>query len=137
MLVGLYAGHQMSLVSQYTVYWLRRIQSVRWGYTLRIDAEKVTDLAGWQFDLTFDPDVLEAVEVSEGDFLKKGGGTTFFQKGTIDNAAGKITGLSAALISKGGVIGTGVLLSVVSLRRQKGTAKWHCTTFNWVPVLVK
>ena len=36
-----------------------------------VSAEKVTDLAGWQFDITFDPDVLEAVEVNEGDFLKK------------------------------------------------------------------
>ena len=46
--------------------------SVRVGdtFTLNLNAEKVTDLAGWQFDLAFDPDVLEAVEVSEGDFLK-------------------------------------------------------------------
>ena len=46
--------------------------SVRVGdtFTLRIDAEKVTDLAGWQFDLAFNFDVLEVVEVSEGDFLK-------------------------------------------------------------------
>ena len=106
--------------------------SVRVGdtFTLRIDAEKVTDLAGWQFDLTFDPDVLEAVEVSEGDFLKKGGGTTFFQKGTIDNAAGKIASISAALISKGGVTGTGTLLSVTFSAKVDGNSELGLWNFQ-------
>ena len=81
-------------------------------FTLDLSAENVPNLAGWQFDITFDSDVLEAVEVNEGDFLKKGGATTFFQKGAIDNATGKITGLSAARISESGVSGTGTLLSV-------------------------
>ncbi len=81
-------------------------------FTLDIRAENVTDLAGWQFDIAFDPAALEAVNVSEGDFLKTGGGTTFFQGGTINNAAGKITGLSAARLSAEGVTGTGSLLQV-------------------------
>ena len=46
------------------------------------------------------------------DFLKTEGGSTFFQKGTIDNATGKITKLSSALLSGGGVTGTGTLLSI-------------------------
>lgn len=88
--------------------------NVRVGDTfmLHLNSEKVTDLAGWQFGIVFDPAVLEALEVSEGDFLKRQGGTTFFRQGRIDNAAGKITGLSSALISEKGVSGTGALLSV-------------------------
>ena len=81
-------------------------------FTIHLKAEKVPDLAGWQFDIEFDPAVLKVVEVTEGEFLKMGGSTTFFQKGAIDNAAGKITGLSAARISENGVSGTGTLLSV-------------------------
>ena len=81
-------------------------------FTLDISAETVFDLAGWQFDIAFDPAALEAIDVSEGDFLKTDGGTTFFQSGTIDNAAGKITGLSAARLSTQGVTGTGTLLQV-------------------------
>ncbi len=81
-------------------------------FTLDISAENVTDMAGWQFDIAFDPIALEAVDVSEGDFLKTDGGSTFFQTGSIDNAAGKITGLSAARISTQGVSGTGTLLQV-------------------------
>ena len=81
-------------------------------FTLDINAENVHDLAGWQFDIAFDPAVLEAIEVNEGDFLKTKGGTTFFQKGTIDNTTGKIRGLSSAGLSGGGVTGTGTLLSI-------------------------
>ena len=81
-------------------------------FTLDILAEDVFDMAGWQFDITFDPAVLEAINVSEGDFLKTGGGTTFFHGGSIDNAAGKITGLNAARLSAQGINGTGTLLQV-------------------------
>ena len=81
-------------------------------FTLDISAETIIDMAGWQFDITFDSAILEAINVTEGDFLKTDGGTTFFQGGSIDNAAGKITGLSAARLSTQGVSGTGVLLQV-------------------------
>ena len=80
-------------------------------FTLDISAENVFDMAGWQFDIAFDPAILEAISVSEGNFLKTGG-TTFFQGGSIDNVAGKITGLSAARLSTQGVTGTGVILQV-------------------------
>ena len=76
-------------------------------FTLDLSAADVIDLAGWQFDITFDPEVLEAVEVNEGDFLKQRGATTFFQKGVINNRSGKITGFSSARLSEGGVSGIG------------------------------
>ena len=72
-------------------------------FTLDIRAENIFDMAGWQFDIAFDPAALEAVAVTEGEFLKINGGTTFFQSGSIDNARGKITGLSAARLSTQGV----------------------------------
>ena len=81
-------------------------------FTLDISAENVFDMAGWQFDIAFDPAILEAISVSEGNFLKTDGGTTFFQAGSIDNVAGKITGLSAARLSAQGVTGTGSVLQV-------------------------
>ena len=81
-------------------------------FTLDISAENVFDMAGWQFDIAFDPAALEAISVSEGNFLKAAGGTTFFQGGSVDNAAGKIGGLSAARLSTQGVSGSGVLLQV-------------------------
>ena len=80
-------------------------------FALNISAEDVFDMAGWQFDIAFDPAILEAISVSEGNFLRTGG-TTFFQAGSVDNANGKITGLSAARLSAQGVSGTGTLLQV-------------------------
>ena len=81
-------------------------------FTLNLNAENISDLAGWQADITFDPNALEAVDITEGDFLKTDDAATFFQGGTIDNTAGKITSLYSARISEGGASGTGTLLSV-------------------------
>ena len=100
-------------------------------FTLDLSAENVFDLAGWQFDISFDPAVLEAVEVNEGDFLKEGGGTTFFQKGTIDNTTGKITKLSSARLNEDGVSGTGTLLSVTFSAKDGGETQITLENFQF------
>ena len=97
--------------------------------TLNLNAEKVTNLAGWQADITFDPKVLEATEVAEADFLMLEGGDTFFQGGTIDNTAGKIKGMFAARQSEDGVSGTGTLFSVTF--RAKAGGKTQVTLDNF------
>ena len=89
-------------------------------FSLDIRSENVFDLAGWQFDIAFDSFVLEAIDTSEGDFLKTDGGTVFFQAGRIDNANGKIMGLKAALLSDSGVSGSGPLLQVRFKAKSEG-----------------
>jgi hypothetical protein len=130
---GFEPGTQYAVISPGTGFaFSTDTTSIRVGdtFTVHVNAEKVTDLAGWQFDLTFDSDVLEAVEVNEGDFLKKGDGNTFFQRGTIDNAVGKVVGLSSALISKNGVTGTGNLLSVVFSAKAEGNSQVALRNFQ-------
>ena len=100
-------------------------------FTLDIRAENITNLAGWQFDIVFDPAALEAISVSEGDFLKTGGGTTFFQSGSIDNTAGKIMGLSAARLSTQGVSGTGTLLQVTFKAKSGGEIRLALQNFEF------
>jgi len=100
-------------------------------FTFDIRAENIADLAGWQFDIAFDPAVLEAINVSEGDFLKTDGGTTFFQSGTIDNTAGKITGLNAARLSTQGVGGTGTLLQVRFKAKAAGATELALRNFEF------
>ncbi len=90
------------------------------NFTFDIRAENVSDLAGWQFDIAFDPTVLEAIEVSEGDFLTTNGGSTFLQGGRIDNTAGTITGLNAALLSDSGASGSGSILQVKFKPKSEG-----------------
>ena len=99
-------------------------------FTLDLKAENIYDLAGWQFDVAFDPAVLEAVEVKEGDFLKSDGGATFFQRGTIDNRSGKIKGLSAASLSEDGASGTGPLLSVTFRAKAGGQTPLRLENFQ-------
>ena len=101
------------------------------SFTLNLNANNITDLAGWQTDISFDPNVLEAVEVTEGNFLKSEGTDTFFQGGRIDNAVGKITGLSSARVAEDGVSGTGTLLSITFMARAGGETQLTLENFEF------
>ena len=81
-------------------------------FTAHLMTENIDDLAGLQTDIVFNSSVLTAISVSEGDFLGQDGGRTFFAKGTINNAAGKITGIRAVQLEKGDMDRHGTLLSV-------------------------
>ena len=103
------------------------------GETFNFDvrAENVSDFAGWQFDIAFDPARLEAVEVNEGDLLKTDSGATFFQEGRIDNTAGKITGLKAALLADRGVDGSGAILHVTFKTKSIGETALELQNFKF------
>ena len=103
-------------------------------FTLNIHAENVIDFAGWQFDIAFDPAALEAIDVNEGDFLRMDGVSTFFQSGSIDNAAGKITQLSAARLSSQGVTGTGTLLQVTFKAKSVGETELALQNFEFAAI---
>ncbi|RKU21004.1 hypothetical protein C6499_22560 [Candidatus Poribacteria bacterium] len=81
-------------------------------FTLELRAENMENLGGWQADLVFNPAVLNAVEVNEGDFLQASDEETYFEAGTIENSDGKITGLKALRLSGDSVDGNGLLCSV-------------------------
>ena len=81
-------------------------------FTLHLNVENVSDLGGWQADIVFDPAVLRADKVSEGDFLKEDDEPPFFDAGTINNKTGRITGLKAVHISGDRIGRQGRLLSV-------------------------
>ncbi|MGA2117246.1 MAG: cohesin domain-containing protein [Bryobacteraceae bacterium] len=74
------------------------------SFTLSVEISGATDLYGYQFDLGFDPTVLEATSVTEGAFLGTGGPTIFIP-GMIDNVGGSIT--ANADILNGAVSGVG------------------------------
>ena len=100
-------------------------------FTLDLSAADVYDLAGWQFDITFDPTRLEAIQVNEGSFLKSDGQTTFFRKGVMNNQAGKITGLSSARLSEAGVSGTGTLVSLTFKAKAGGQTPLRLNNFQF------
>ena len=80
-------------------------------FVIHLKAKNMKDLAGWQTDILFDPAILKANSITEGDFLKHGNVQTYFRSGTIDNTTGRITGISATRFTSG-VEGNGTLLAI-------------------------
>ena len=92
-------------------------------FTLDLIVEDVVNLAGWQIDIAFNPQVLGTVSVTEGDFLSKDGGNTFFLGGTIDNTFGTVTGVNQVFLGDGGVSGAGKLLSITFEAKASGKGR--------------
>jgi Cohesin domain len=68
------------------------------GDTFSVDifVEPDTDIAGAQFNLSFNASVVMANTVTEGNLFSQGGASTFFMSGTINNVAGTITNVAGA-----------------------------------------
>ena len=74
--------------------------------------DKVANLAGCSFDLEFAPKILSLESIEEGNALKSEGKETFFQKGSINNKAGTLTGLSSVYLGTGGITASGSLVTL-------------------------
>lgn len=82
------------------------------SFEIDITVSDVSDLYGWQFNLTFDPTILSAVNVTEGPFLKQAGGTWLLGP-DINNFAGFVLcGASLFPYPDEGATGSGVLATV-------------------------
>ncbi|MDQ2778027.1 MAG: cohesin domain-containing protein [Pseudomonadota bacterium] len=85
----------------------------------------INDIAGlyaWQFNLSFDPAVLQFASAIEGSFLSSAGGT-FFDGGTVDNVAGTISFAVDTLIGPvPGASGSGLVSSFVFNVAAAGTS---------------
>jgi len=80
------------------------------------------DLYAFQFDLIFNPSVLEAVSVTEGSFLRHQGPTVFVP-GTISNSAGRISLTAGSLIGPiAGASGDGPLAGITFTALANGTS---------------
>lgn len=77
--------------------------------TVDVNVSNVNDLYGYQFDLGFNPSVLQAVSLSEGSFLATDG-STFFIPGAKDNLAGAVFATADTLLAPiSGANGSGAL----------------------------
>ena len=85
-------------------------------------------IAGWQTDITYNPEVLRLLSVAGGEILAD----AFFQEGTIDNEAGRLEGLSSALLGQGTISTPGVLLSLTfeSLKEGESVIRLENTIFS-------
>ena len=80
------------------------------NFTVNIEISDVVDLYGWEFRLRWDSTILEALNVTEGPFLKQGGDTFFCLK--INNTAGYMIVDCTLLGNVPGVNGDGTLAIV-------------------------
>ncbi len=90
-------------------------------FTVKIHVVPNHEIVGIQLNIGFDPKLMRVENVAEGDLLTGDGASTFFNPGEIDNAAGTIKGVFAAILSPGETVATeGVIgvLSCVGLQRE-------------------
>ena len=78
-------------------------------FTQTIEVQNATDLAGWQMDIAFNPEVLEVVDISEGDFLEGDGRGALFLD---EQHPGEISVKQVRVEPVSGVSGSGVLVEL-------------------------
>jgi len=90
------------------------------GQTFGIDIKisDVIDLYGWEFKLGWNPDLLDVVSVTQGNFLKQGGLTFFWP--VMNNTGGYILVDCTLLGSVPGVSGSGTLATVKFYAENQG-----------------
>lgn len=92
----------------------------------------ITDLYAWQFNLSFDPAVLQFASASEAPFLATAGGT-FFDGGTVDNVAGTISFAVDTLIGPvPGASGSGLIGNFVFDVTAAGTSPMAFTNVLFI-----
>ncbi len=91
------------------------------SFNVEIKIINIKDLAGYQMEIAYDPAILEAISVEEGDFLNKES-KTYWISPNIDNKSGLITGIACAKLSKGGSNGDGTLANIKFKAKNIGTS---------------
>ena len=83
--------------------------------TISIAVEPNKAIAGMQFDMNFDPSLVSADNIEEGDLLTQDGASIYFNSGVIDNESGTITGVYGAIVSPGESVSTGGTFAIITL----------------------
>ena len=99
------------------------------NFTINIEVSDVYDLYGWSFKLTWDSTILEAVNITEGPFLKSGGETFFIPR--INVTEGYLTADCTLLGNESTTIRNGVLATVQFHVKEGGSALLVFMTRFW------
>jgi hypothetical protein len=99
-------------------------------FTVSIDVDPNTAIAGIQFDLAFDPSLVSVSNVIEGDLLMQGGANSYFMPGVIDNGAGTISGVVGVIVSPGQTVSTAGTLALITLTAGTGEGTSPLTLSN-------
>ena len=103
-------------------------------FTIPISITGATDLTAWQFDLAFNPAIVQVNSVNEGTFLSAFG-QTMYVPGFIDNTAGLISGVADAYIDLApNPSGDGVLANIEFVALAPGISSLNFSNvfLNWL-----
>jgi hypothetical protein len=84
-------------------------------FTVEIAVTPGTAIAGMQFSLAFDPALVTADSVAEGDLFTQNSATTYFNAGTIDNVAGTVSNVAGVITTPGQSAATPGTFAVITL----------------------
>ncbi len=105
-------------------------------FCLTLHVEKVTDLWAWNVGLEWNPDVLEMIQATEGDFLKNGGTyTTVFLPVMPNNTLGCLDEMAGTIFADGDVSGSGDLATITFRVIGYGTSSIEITQGELVKFL--
>ncbi|WP_255335115.1 putative Ig domain-containing protein [Methanosarcina sp. KYL-1] len=81
-------------------------------FTLDVEIEPGTAIAGSQLDLRFNGSMVSANGVTEGNLFSQAGASTFFSSGTTDNTAGKVGNVYGSILGESSVSSPGVMATI-------------------------
>ena len=103
-------------------------------FNISVTIGNVLNLCAWEFNMTFDTTVLDAVAVYEGPFLLDTGYSTWWLDPTINNETGTVTGgCSLFPYPEYGADGSGVLAYITFVAEAEGKSNLHFadTQLRW------
>jgi hypothetical protein len=84
-------------------------------FTVNVAVEPGTEIAGVQFNLSFDPSLVTVDSVAEGNLLSQGGAATYFSLGSIDNVAGIVSGVAGAIVTPGQTVSAAGTFAIITV----------------------
>jgi hypothetical protein len=93
-------------------------------FTIRVDIQPNSSIAGAQFCLSFNPSLVSINSVIEGNLFKQAGASTYFSPGKINNATGTLTDVAGVIITPGQTISSMGTLALITMtaRSDRGTS---------------
>jgi hypothetical protein len=97
-------------------------------FTINLTVTDAVDTQLWEANVTFDPTILEVIDVAAGEFLKSRGFPTYFDYGVHDDGGGIYLGATYSLIAPAGwgVNGSGILANITfHVKNAEGATPIH------------
>lgn len=90
-------------------------------FVVQVMIEEAGDLGAFQFDLTYDPSIVQVTEAVLGDFLGSTGRSMVPAGPEVNNAEGRVTLGAISLGSAAGPSGTGILATITCIAHGEGS----------------